>query len=229
MLQTINLILNSNSKIRNFEEDKIATLRNNPGLRYIGEKRDKNKKYYNFSGNFYLTNKKHELIETFEVSIYLDKNKYPNVFPLVFSIDDKIKKDDDYHISKDGLICTEHHYISNRIASAGLRLHDFMNYYLPKYFSWVLVKSYGNPAILEEWAHNQNGTKQLYESLLETQDKKFIHTFITNYLIVRKIRRNDKCYCGNNTKLKKCHYQTALFLKSTPKNEIINDLLLFQL
>ena len=74
MLETINLILNSNSKIRNFEEDKIATLRNNPGLRYIGEKRDKNKKYYNFSGNFYLTNKKHELIETFEISIYLDRS-----------------------------------------------------------------------------------------------------------------------------------------------------------
>lgn len=222
MLQITNLTLNRNFKIRNFEEDKIATLNVHPGLRYNGKVED----YYNFRGSFYLTDPKGALIESFEISILIHKS-YPNTFPIVLSHDDKIERSDDYHISKDGVICVEHSYIANFLTSGGLRLYDFTNYYLPKYFSWVLVKKYGNNQYLQEWAHQNKGTIQLYEELLDTQDKAAIRLFLENYIETKKIGRNQKCYCGNGKKLKKCHYKSAQFLKATPKKTISKDLVLF--
>jgi len=107
----------------------------NSGLRYDGKVND----FRRFSGNFYLTNLDGEFIESFEIRILLP-NAYPNGFPIVFAVDDKIEKTEDYHISKDGVICVEHTYVANKLASAGVRLYDFIYYYLPKYFSWVRLK-----------------------------------------------------------------------------------------
>ncbi len=222
MLQGTNLILNRNFKIRNFEEDKIATLEANPGLRYDG----KVEGFYRFSGNFFLKDKKGCLIESFGIILLLSK-AYPNVFPIVFSIDGKIETSDDFHISKDGAICVEHTYVTNKLVSGGLRLYDFIDYYLPKYFSWVLLKQSGITLGLKEWGHNDSGTIQVYEELLNNNDRKCIKKFLENYLSVAKIGRNDKCYCGNNKKLKNCHYEAALFLKATPKKTIMTDFSLF--
>lgn len=222
MLVGTNLISNRKFKIRNFEEDKIATLKANSGLRFDG----KANAFYRFSGNFFLKDDKGELIESFGIILLLPK-AYPNAFPIVFSTDGKIEKQDDFHISKEGAICVEHTYVANELISRGLRLYDFIGYYLPKYFSWVLLKQSGVTEGLEEWDHQDNGTVQVYETLLNTNNRKEIKKFLENYLIVTKTRRNDKCYCGNNKKLKNCHYEVALFLKSTPKNLIKNDIALF--
>ncbi|HCN82756.1 MAG TPA: hypothetical protein DIT07_03930 [Sphingobacteriaceae bacterium] len=152
---------------------------------------------------------------------------FPNTFPKVLLLDDKIEKSDDYHIGKDRAICLEHTYIANALAQSGLRLYDFVNYYLSKYFSWALVKRYGNSDKLQEWAHRDSGTKQVYETLLCTTDKNTIRFFLENYSKSSKIHRNDKCYCGSDKKLKYCHYNAALFLKATPKQDIIRDIGLF--
>jgi len=222
MLPAINLTLNRQFKIRNFEEDKIATLNANSGLRYDGKVND----FRRFSGNFYLTNLDGEFIESFEIRILLP-NAYPNGFPIVFAVDDKIEKTEDYHISKDGVICVEHTYVANKLASAGVRLYDFIYYYLPKYFSWVLLKQNGFTENLQEWAHQSKGTLQMYETLLNTSEKETIKRFLEKYLKTVKVLRNDKCYCGSGEKIKKCHLEQALFLNSTPKSSISKDLSLF--
>ncbi len=223
MLPIINLTSNSDFKIRNFEEDKIATLKAHPGLRYVGKVKD----FFKFSGNFYLTGPAGELIESFEIAMLVDK-KYPNTFPVVMLLDDKIQKSDDYHMDTSGLICFEHTYVVNALVHGGLRLFDFANYYLPKYFSWALVKKYGDAEMLEEWAHKEGGTKQVYETLLATTNKEWIRHFLENYLNASGIERNDPCYCRGGKKLKYCHYEAAMFLKATPKKTIATDLSLFQ-
>ena len=223
MLSTINLTTNRDFRIRNFEEDKIATLNAHKGLRFVGKDKD----YYIFCGNFYLTNPQGELIESFEIAIFIDKS-YPNTFPSVVLLDNKIEKCDDYHISKEGVICFEHTYVTNAIAKVGLRLYDFANYYLPKYFSWVLIKQYGNSQNLQEWAHKDDGTKQFYEVLLDTTDKNTLRLFLETYCKVAKISRNDKCCCGSNKKLKHCHYDAGTFLKTISRDDIQKDIQLFQ-
>ncbi|MBK7440151.1 MAG: SEC-C domain-containing protein [Chitinophagales bacterium] len=222
MLFTINLTSNRSFQIRNFEEDKIATLKANKGLRYVGKVKD----FFKFSGNFYLTNPQGDLIESFEIVILIGK-AYPNVFPIVVLIDDKIEKNEDNHMSVDGIICFEHDYITNAISKSGLRLYDFANYYLPKYFSWVLVKKYGAAQNLQEWAHGDEGTKQFYETLLGTTNKNTVRLFLENYCKAPKINRNDKCFCGNEKKLKHCHLEAAYYLKATSKQNISKDIALF--
>lgn len=223
MLPIINLTSNRSFPIRNFEDDKIATLKAHKGLRYEGKFND----FHRFRGNFYLTNPQGELIESFEIIIRVDKS-YPNTFPEVVLLDDKIDKIEDNHISEKGNICFEHDYVTNAIAKSGLRLYDFANYFLPKYFSWVLVKKYGDAQNLQEWAHGNDGTKQFYENLLETTDKNTIRLFLENYCKVSKINRNDKCYCGNGKKIKHCHIEAAQYLNSTSKQAILKDITLFQ-
>lgn len=224
MQQAINLTLNRDFKLRNFEEDKAAILSANPGLRYEGEI----KGYKKFGGSFYLKNDMGELIESFNIIIIVDKKKYPNSFPILLSTDDKIDKNADFHINVDGVVCLEHTYISNKLALGGIRVYDFINYYLPKYFSWVLVKKYGRSEILEEWQHQDMGTIQLYQELLGTTDDKVIHLFLEQFCKKTKIQPNEKCYCGSGLKLKKCHFDAAMLLKSTPKKTLISDLRLFK-
>lgn len=194
----------------------------NPGLRYDGKTKGINR----FSGSFFLKDAAGELIESFGIIILLPK-AYPNIFPVVFSNDGKIERSDDFHISKEGVICVEHTYVANHLASGGLRLYDFIDYYLPKYFSWILLKQNGITKGLEEWGHQNTGTVQVYETLLGNTDRKFIKRFLENYLSAEKIRRNDKCYCDSGLNLKYCHYAAAMFLKSTPKSILTKDIKLF--
>jgi len=222
MLPDINLISNRQFKISNFEEDKIATLEANPGLRYDGKIDDLRK----FSGSFYLTSSEGKLIESFGIIILIPK-AYPNTFPIVISVDDKIEKTENYHIGKEGIICVEHTYVANKLAGAGLRLYDFISYYLPKYFSWVLLKQTGITENLLEWGHQDRGTIQVYETLLETTDKFAIRLFLEGFVKAKKIGRNDRCYCGSGKKLKYCHYEAAVFLKTTSKKSIAKDASLF--
>lgn len=222
MFPTINLTLNRNFPIRNFEEDKNATLSAHRGLRYEG----KINGFFKFSGNFYLTNPQGEFIESYEIAILID-NSYPNTFPVVKLLDNKIEKTDDFHISSEGIICFEHSYIANSISKSCLRLYDFVDYYLPKYFSWVLVKQYGNAQNLQEWAHSTEGIKQFYETLINTADKNVIRLFLENYCKASKINRNDKCYCGNGKKIKYCHIYAAEYLNATSKQIISKDIELF--
>ena len=223
MLQITNLTSNRQFKIRNFDEDKIATLNAHPGLRYEG----KTDGYYKFSGNYYLLDNIGELIESFEIAILVHKS-YPNTFPIIALLDDKIDRLDEFHVNELGIVCIEHTYIANKLANEGLRIYDFVNYYLHKYFSWALVKKSGVAVLLQEWAHHDEGTIQVYETLFEISDKIQIASFLNNYLAVHKIGRNDKCYCGCGKKLKYCHYDAALFLKNIPRKEIEKDIALFK-
>lgn len=122
----------------------------------------------------------------------------------------------------------EYTYIANRLAVGGIRLYDFIDYYLPKYFSWALIKRYGRSEILEEWLHHDKGTVQFYQELLGTDDQNIINLFIKQYCENFKIRPNDKCYCGSGLKLKKCHYNAVMLLKATSKKVLLKDLELFK-
>lgn len=214
-MNNTSLTLNRGFKIRNFEEDKISTLKSNPGLHFVIQ----NDGTYIFSGNYYLTNEEGRLIKAFNIKISLLK-KYPNAVPIVYSTGDEIEKIDDYHISKDGIICFDHTYTLNKLASGGLRLYDFIEFYFPKYFSWVLLKQSGKVENLKEWAHQDDGTIQYFQELLGINDIEKISSFLECYFKIAKPSRNEKCYCGSGIKLKNCHLNAITILRATSKKEL---------
>lgn len=219
MLNNTSLTLNRDFKIRNFEEDKIAILNRNPGLHF--EIQDDGT--YIFSGNYYLTDKEGRLIKAFNIKISPLK-KYPNAVPKVYSTGDEIEKIDGYHISEDGIICFDHTYTLNKLASGGLRLYDFIEYYFPKYFSWVLLKQQERTENLKEWAHQDDGTIQYFQEVLGFDAIEKISSFLECYLKVSKPSRNERCYCGAEIKLKNCHLDAINILRATSKKELQNDL-----
>lgn len=218
MLNNTSLTLNRGFKIRNFEEDKIAILNRNPGLHF--EIQDNGT--YIFSGNYYLKSDDGKFIKSFNIKISPLK-KYPNAVPIVYSTGDEIEKIDDYHISKEGIICFDHTYTLNKLASGGLRLYDFIEYYFPKYFSWVLLKQSGKTENLKEWAHQDDGTIQYFQEVLGFDDIEKISSFLECYLKESKPRRNENCYCGSGIKLKKCHLDAVNILRATSRVELQND------
>lgn len=223
MLPIIDLTSNRSFNISNFNQDKKATLNAHTGLVYCGFKDNR----HIFRGVFNLCNPEQLLIQSFNIKITLDKT-YPYTFPSVILLDGEVERSDDYHISSKGVICLEHPYVANTLAKKGIKLYDFVNYYLPKYFSWVLVKKYGNEKILQEWAHAEDGTKQIYMMLLDSNDDTFILSFLTNYCNEAETLRNSKCYCNSNKKLKNCHYEAVLFLDGINRDTLLSDIGLFK-
>ena len=124
---------------------------------------------------------------------------------------------------KEGIICFDHTYTLNKLALGGLRLYDFIEFYFPKYFSWVLLKQCGKVENLKEWAHQDNGTIQYFQEILRISDIDKICDFLECYLKVSKPCRNEKCYCGSGIKLKNCHLDAINILRATSKKELQHD------
>ncbi len=226
MSSTINHIFQKNRKINNLAQDIDAVVCQHPGLRDEGKFTIEGKTFHKLAGQFYLVNQVGEFIESFEIVVIVD-NTYPNCVPAVRLMDDKIDKNEDNHLDKFGVICLDHTYFLNALAKGGIRISDFINHYLPKYFSWALTKKFGNQSKLQEWDHEERGTVQVYEQLVGTTDKAKIKSFLENYCSRRKPYPNDKCYCGSGVNLKKCHYWEVQTLRATDLKEIKKDILLF--
>jgi hypothetical protein len=218
MLQDINHIINRNFSIRNFTEDKNAVLKANPGLRYDGLINGANI----FSGNYFLLDQNNELIQSFNISIIVPTYGRDKI-PVVITTDDRVMKTEEYHNSEMG-ICFEQKYFLNRLAITGMRLYDFIEFFFPRYFSWILLKQHGIEENLDEWAHGEKGIIQFYEELLKSTDKCFIKNFLIKYVNGKNNIRNKECYCGSKLKIKKCHFKEINFLNYTPRNIIKEDI-----
>jgi hypothetical protein len=223
MLQISSHISDRGREIKNFEEDRIAVLQANPGLKFIVCKKD----LFKFQGKFYVTDERESVIDWFDIAIVFNK-KYPYIFPLLFELSEKIERNDSNHIDKNGSICLEFPYIINSIEKSKIRVYDFVNHYVKKYFMWILLKKASNTDSLKEWSHKEDGKIEFYQELLGSKDNFFIKNFLTAYCSSKKHSRNLYCYCGIDKKLKFCHMPAVQMLNDTDTNEIYKDIELFK-
>lgn len=220
MLKTTSHITNETRKLQRLKDDLLLTLQANPGLRFHEEQPGR----LVLEGSFYVAGEKGELLDYFNILIKVGPF-YPYCFPELYETAGKIERIPDNHIDGNGLACVELTYIAEHIAKRGIRIFDFVNYYVRKYFAWHVIRKHDPSIKLEEWEHSDDAKSEFYRILLKVDTIENAIPFIEQYISAEKVKRNDPCYCGSRKKLKDCHYQTALFLKEMSRNKIKNDLI----
>jgi len=165
--------------------------------------------YFNKEGNLIASGKMEISIDDkykdyFNIALVFPKN-YPYKMPEMYETDGRIEKSIYRHIFKDGFFC-----FGPRIKVLQIWLQyktiDFFlqNFAIPYLANQLYFERMGEWAN-GDYAHSENGTAQYYKELTGFEDLKPIKKLIESILEGNKIERNEKCFCGSNKKIKKCH------------------------
>ena len=199
-LKGINHILRANKQCKELNKDLSLTLEKNPGLMI----------YYKLNVPFYV----HGIYRVIDnngveqgnwtIKIPIPKN-YPNEFPILIETSRKIKPSDDTHISENGMACTELDIICEAKARIGITITEFIDSYVFKYFCWQLLNANGEKDILESWRHKDDGRKDFFYEILETNNDKLVLQSLDIIKYRTMSGRNKPCFCNSGNKYKHCH------------------------
>lgn len=166
--------------------------------------REKTSEKVSIQGNWMAKAGKYEL-GYFELLIELHFSRYPQRFPIVFELSDKIPNDIDRHIKQDGSICFANLYDEMKECKRGLNLSIFfdriVNPHLVRECERERLGYYPNG----ERSHNHEGHWESMYELFNTRDKHRIMLELKAILINNRMSRNGLCFCNSGRKYKACH------------------------
>ncbi|MGF1587183.1 MAG: SEC-C domain-containing protein [Bacteroidales bacterium] len=155
------------------------------------------------SGNIHLEDEKGVIIDSYRILIK-PTPKYPNRFPLVFEIDERIPKNIDWHVFPDGHCCIMTIPEEILICKKGLRLHSFIeNQVIPFFFNQKYRELHGY--FLKERPHGVAGNAQFFIELFKTQDIQIVLKGLDYIRHRNEPNRVSLCFCGSGKKYRKCH------------------------
>lgn len=156
------------------------------------------------------------------------KSSYPYTIPLVYEMSENIKRDWDYHISKDGYCCLDitHELILRK--RIGINIIEFYREVIYPFFAnhqyRVIEGEYANG----EYKHFDNGVIQYYEVELGLTNQLLVVDLIKEAIKDRKLEPNKTCPICGNSKHKKCCGPKIKKLRLFGKNRLENDLKIFE-
>ena len=143
--------------------------------------------------------------DRYNVEIHL--NYFPDAFPVVFEMDERIPVQADRHTNKDGSLCfttkpNEVIYIKTIVKSLTEFIELILTPYLQNNSYYEINKRYK----FDEYSHYQTiSTYQTYSDILDIIRPHNILRIINERIkLKKKYRPNDLCYCNSNVKIKKC-------------------------
>jgi hypothetical protein len=202
--------------IKDYKSDIAATIELHPGLFSV-----KVKECRGLKGVIVIRDENQIYQGEYEVVILID-NKYPNCFPDLVELSDKIPRIADRHISKEGFACVEIDPKKFLIAQKGILIYDFIKDYCYKYLCGQLYYDKEGKWPGKEWRHQEDGIREFFYELFPSCDDASIARIIEMGATNRLPGRNDDCVCGSLRKLKRCHLDTIVFLKSIPKKYLLS-------
>jgi len=175
-------------------------------------------------------------IEVDENDLYkieVDLNPFPDSFPLVKEIGERIPRLSDRHIYDSGYCCFTTKAKENILLKSKVKtIPCFINEIVVPYF---LNQSYYE--ITEEYKHGEYshgvfGTIEGYADILKVKNVWIIYNMLLARINNYNISVNDKCYCGSRKKIKKCHkmsYKNFMLINlETIRNDFVKmDEILF--
>lgn len=161
---------------------------------------------------------------SFKIEIYIEKLKYPYCVPIIKETSRKIKRDDEWHISKDGFCCLDIDHELEYMSKSGIKIISFYQEKVYPFFTNALYKMKNGSYANEEYKHHFDGVVQFYYQKLKLKDVSIIKKILTSVLNNDIPGRNQYCVCGEEIKIKNCHLSTINFLKSLSKERIRKDM-----
>lgn len=165
-------------------------------------------------------------VDSFDIKVTVPRN-YPHGFPLLFETGNKFQHIPDRHISDDGSCCVCSLQESDLVRQKGITIKDFfLRYVIPYLANQLYFDSE------EEWAngdyeHGEDGILQFYKELFKINDIGEVINLLS-FFNTKKMNRNDDCFCGSGSKLKRCHLDVYNITKDLSKTRIENDLFLLK-
>jgi len=176
--------------INNEIEDVLAKY---PLLRYNEERRE-------LIGELFITNS-----DSYEVKI--DLTTYPRLFPHVYELDGRIPKKPYRHIYTDSNSCcfttnaNAQVLLNTKITSLTLFIKEIVIPYFQNNSYYEINGKYST----DEYSHDRvNGVVEGYRDILQLKDDSKIAQLIWQVVNGKKLKENQRCYCGGGRSLKKC-------------------------
>lgn len=160
--------------------------------------------------------------DTFKIAILIP-DKFPYAVPEVFERSHKIPREDDRHISENGLCCLDIEHELLRLARRGINLCDFIAEKVYPFFSNQLYYERKGKYANEEYPHEFGGVRYFYLKKLNLFEPKIIIRILQMILKNELPGRNDLCPCQSGRKLKSCHQSEIDFLKSVGRARLMMD------
>lgn len=133
-----------------------------------------------------------------------DGFSYPRQLPKVCLISNDEYKHIEYHIDEAGLCCLAPDVECSYILGKEYNLEDFTQKLVIPFFSSLLIKLKIGEWPYGDYTHYEEGLFNYYRQRLKV-DKKHVVLAIEIMVGIKKIERNQICFCGSGRKYKKCH------------------------
>lgn len=181
--------------------------------------------YYSCSGEIDIFDNKGEYWGSFEIYFEITKN-YPFIFPVVFETSKKIPNEIDRHINTDGSCCLTVLQKSIIEARKGISMSKFIKNYIIPYLANQLYFEQNERWANGEYLHGKDGIIQFYKEETQLNSIGDIIHLLKNISTIKKLGRNDICFCGSKKKLKDCHLDNLQNILLLPANRIYDDILI---
>lgn len=182
-----------------------------------------NNKTKSLSGEIDIFDVTGNYVNSYDIKVTIPAN-YPHDFPLLFETGNKFEHIPDRHINEDDSCCICSLQEVDLMKQKGITIKDFfLKYVIPYLANQIYFDSEG------EWAngdyeHGVDGILQYYKELFEMNDIEKVIKLLC-FFNIKKLNRNDDCFCGQKEKLKHCHLQTYNIIKDLSKARIEYDIL----
>ena len=151
--------------------------------------------------------------------------EYPYCYPIVYELEGKIPREDDWHCSETGKLCITVRPKEILYCRKGITVLTFIKEKLQPYLAVQEYKKEYGEYPQGEYAHKQKGLIQAYLEICKTEDWGTATRFI-NVVIENKIpgRNDHPCICGMEEKFKNCHEPIIDDLRLIGKRTLTEDL-----
>lgn len=161
--------------------------------------------------------------DTYHISILIPSN-YPLDLPVLFETSNKIKRHEDWH-NRNGICCLSTNAKMYSVLKNNTTIFNWLEQFAHPFLANHVYRTKTGQYANNEYDHGTKGIVQGYCEIFKVTETSEVIRILKLILELKKIGRNDPCFCGSNKKYKNC------FLKdsdshhfSIPINVLKNDL-----
>jgi len=205
-------------KLKSLELDVKSVLQKHPELEIISYKRIP----MGLEGIIDIYDLNETKRGSFQILVNFPPN-YPNGFPSLRELSKLIPREIDRHIYENGNCCVT--VLQKQILESikGITIQRYFNdYVLPYLANQIHFEEYGVWAN-EDYLHGYAGQIQFYQETIGSNDLSIILKALEIATNFSKLSRNEKCFCGNNEKYKKCHQPVIYEIGLIGKEQLKSD------
>ncbi len=170
-----------------------------------------------FSGNLFV-----EENDCYQISINI--TPFPNSFPVVKELGERIPRKVDRHLYSNACCCLttkakEQLLLKKKIKTLDSFISNIVIPFFQNNSYFEINKKYINGG----YNHGITGVFEAYQEIANISDLKLLLDFLHARVVDKKFRRNDLCFCKSGAKFKSCHLPYYNDLHVIDKDVIIED------